>query len=173
MTTNTLTEVRTGTYRIEPARSVCRFTGTHIFGLKPVPGTMAVTGGTISVAADPERSIASAELDAASFTTDDPRRDRDVRGRRLLDVADHPEIGFRSTRCRRTGDGWQLAGVLAVRGGSCDVVLDLVSAEPVADGYRFVATCAVDRVAAGVTSGRLLIGRLVHVTLDIHATRTA
>ncbi|MBG0569060.1 YceI family protein [Actinoplanes aureus] len=169
MTTNTLTDIRTGTYRIDPARSACRFTATHSFGLKPVIGTMSVTGGTITVAEDPERSIASAELDAASFTTDDPRRDKDVRGKRFLDAGNHPEMGFRSTRCRRTADGWQLAGVLAVRGGSCEVVLDLVSAEADDDGYRLVASCVVDRIAAGVTSGRLIIGRYVHVNLDIHA----
>ncbi|WP_328460394.1 YceI family protein [Actinoplanes sp. NBC_00393] len=161
--------VRAGTYRIDPARSACRFTATHVLGLKPVTGTMAVTGGTVSVAADPERSIASAELDATSFTTDDPRRDRDVRGKRFLAADTHPEIGFRSTRCRRTADGWQLTGVLAVRGGSCEVTLDLVAAEAADDGYRFVVACVVDRVAAGVTAGRLIIGRQVHINLDIHA----
>lgn len=166
---NSLTDIRTGTYRIDPARSACRFTATHVFGLKPVTGTMALTGGTITVAEQPERSIASAELDAASFITDDPRRDRDVRGRRLLNTADHPEIGFRSTRCRRTAGGWQLSGVLAVRGGACEVVLDLVSGEAVDDGYRFVASCVVDRLAAGVTAGRMIIGRRVHVNLDVHA----
>jgi polyisoprenoid-binding protein YceI len=169
MTTNRLTGIRPGTYRIDPARSVCRLTATHSFGLMPVNATMALTGGTIAVAEDPERSTASAELDVASFTTDDPRRDRDVRGRRFLDAISHPEIGFRSTSCRRTAEGWQLAGVLAVRGGSWEVLLDLVSGEPDGDGYRIVASCVVDRVAAGVRAGRLVIGRLVHVSLDVHA----
>ena len=162
-------DIRTGTYRIDPARSACRFTATHVFGLKPVAGTMTVTGGTIAVAEDPERSIASAELDATSFTTDDPKRDRDVRGKRFLDTANHPEIGFRSTRCRRTAEGWQLTGVLSVRGSAGEVTLDLISAEAVGDDVRLVAGCVVDRVAAGVSAGRAIIGRLVHINLDIHA----
>ncbi|MBB2942780.1 polyisoprenoid-binding protein YceI [Actinoplanes lutulentus] len=166
---NTLIDISAGTYRIDPARSVCRLVATHAFGLHPVTGTMAVSGGTVTVAEDPERSIASAELDAASFTTDDPRRDRDIRGRRFLNTADHPEIGFRSTRCRRVADGWQLIGVLAVRGGTCEVVLDLSPAEAAGDGFRLVARCAVDRVAAGVGAGRPVIGRTVRVELDIHA----
>ncbi|MEV6301528.1 YceI family protein [Actinoplanes sp. NPDC051861] len=165
----TIFDIRTGTYRIDPARSACRFTATHVFGLKPVAGTMDVIGGTVAVAANPEHSIASAELDAASFTTDDPRRDRDIRGRRFLDAAHHPEIGFRSTRVRRTPEGWQITGVLGVRGGSCEVALDLVTGEAVDDGYRFVASCVVDRVAAGVPAGRMVVGRLVHINLDLHA----
>ncbi|GAA4590147.1 polyisoprenoid-binding protein YceI [Actinoplanes octamycinicus] len=167
MTTNTLNELRSGTYTIDPARSGCRFTARHAFGLKPVHGTMPVLGGTVTVAADPARSIASAELDAAGFTTDDPRRDRDVRGPRFLDTERHPEIGFRSTRCLLGPDGWQVAGVLSVRGGSCEVVLAVDSGEPVADGYRFTARCVVDRVAAGVRSGRGLIQRTVEIVLDV------
>ena len=166
----TLHDIRTGTYRIDPARSACRFTATHVFGLKPVAGTMDVIGGTIAVAADPAHSIASAELDAASFATDDPRRDRDIRGRRFLDAANHPEIGFRSTRVRQTPDGWQMTGVLSVRGGSCEVTLDLVGGEAVEDGCQFTAACVVDRVAAGISAGRAIIGRLVHINMDIFAT---
>jgi polyisoprenoid-binding protein YceI len=169
MTTNLSTDVRAGSYRLDPHRSVCRFTVTHVFGLKPVTGTMAVIGGAVTIADDPERSIASAELDAASFRTDDPRRDGDVRGRRFLDTGAYPEIGFRSTGLRRVPDGWRLSGVLAVRGGGCDVTLDLVTVEPAGDGCHVVARCAVDRVAAGVGAGRMLIARTVHVELDLQA----
>ncbi|MEV0901856.1 YceI family protein [Actinoplanes sp. NPDC049802] len=169
MTTTTLTSIRTGTYAIYPARSVCRFTVPHVFGLKPVTGTMALVTGTLSVASDPERSIASAEFDATTFTTDDPRRDRDIRGRRFLDTANHPEIGFRSTGVHRTAEGWRLTGVLTVRGGFCEVALKLVSVLADCDCYRLTASCVVDRVAAGVAAGRPLIGRHVRIDLDLYA----
>jgi len=168
-TTNLSAGLGTGTYHLDPHRSICRLTVAHVFGLKPVTGTMALIGGTITVAGDAERSIASAELDAATFTSDDPRRDRDVRGHRFLDTLAHPEIGFRSTGLRHTLDGWHLSGVLAVRGGSCDVTLDLNTVQREGDGCRFTATCAVDRFAAGVTAGRLLIARLAHIELDVYA----
>ena len=158
-------DILEGTYRIDPGRSACRMVATHVFGLKPVHATMDLTGGTFTVAASPERSIASAELDAGSFRTDDPRRDKDIRGPRFLDVAAHPEIGFRSTRV----EGSRLFGVLGVRGGGCEVVLDVSSVAAFDDGYRVVAACVVDRVAAGVRGGRAIIGRKVHVQLDLHA----
>jgi len=166
----TSTDIRPGSYLIDTDRSRVEFTATHVFGLKPVQGTMAVRSGTVMVAAEPRRSTVSAELDAATFTTDDPRRDRDVRGKRFLHAADFPAIGFRSTRLERSGSGWQVIGVLSVRGGSAEVVLDLTEATATADGYRFAATTTVDRVAAGVGGGRAIIGRLVQIRLTVTAT---
>jgi polyisoprenoid-binding protein YceI len=172
MTENMLTteSVRPGTYTVDPARSSVRFTATHVFGLRPVHGSMGVRSGTVTVAAEPRRSTASAEIDAASWATDDPRRDRDVRGRRFLDTGAHPSIGFRSTRLVRGPHGWQITGVLGVRGGSTEVTLDLTGAKPLPDGYRFTATADIDRVAAGVTAGRAIIGRRVAVTVTVCVT---
>ena len=161
--TNTLTSIQAGTYTIDPGRSAVRFTATHVFGLKPVDGTMAIRSGTVVVAGEPRRSTVSAEIDAASWATDDARRDKDVRGKRFLDTDRHPVIGFRSTRVVLGADGWQVAGVLGVRGGSCEVTLNLTEIAP--DG--FTATARVDRVAAGVGGGRAIIGRYVEVTLSV------
>jgi polyisoprenoid-binding protein YceI len=168
--TNTLTDIRPGTYTIDPARSAVRFTATHVFGLKPVHGTMRVGSGTVMVAGEPRLSTVSAELDAASWTTDDDRRNRDVRGRKFLDTERYPAIGFRSTRITGGPGGWEIAGVLSVRGGSCEVSLHLSEAEPTPDGFRFTATTTVDRVAAGVTTGRAIVGRHVDVTLIVQVT---
>jgi polyisoprenoid-binding protein YceI len=166
--TQTRTDIRPGTYTIDPAASTCEFTATHVFGLKPVHGTMAIAYGTVTVATEPRRSTVAAELDAASFTTDDQRRNRDVRGRRFLDAQRFPVVGFRSTRLARTADGgWQVIGELAVRGGSTEVALDLTGMEPDGDGYRISATTTVDRVAAGVAAGRAIIGRLVTIRLTV------
>jgi polyisoprenoid-binding protein YceI len=168
--TNTMTEILPGTYTIDPARSAVRFTATHVFGLKPVHGTMAVRSGTVMVAEEPRRSTVSADIDAASWTTDDDRRNRDVRGKGFLDVVRYPAIGFRSTRLSRDTDGWDITGVLSVRGGSCEVTLRLGDVVRTADGYRFTATTRVDRVAAGVTAGRAIIGRHVDVELTVCVT---
>lgn len=161
--TNTLIDIRPGTYTIDPVRSGVRFTATHVFGLKPVDGTMAIRSGTVVVAAEPRRSTVSAEMDAASWTTDDARRNADVRGKNFLDAARHPVIGFRSTRVVHGADGWQVIGELSIRGGSCEVTLQLTEAGP----DRFTATARVDRVAAGVTAGRAIVGRYLDVTVTV------
>jgi polyisoprenoid-binding protein YceI len=166
----TETDIRPGTYRVDPTRSAVRFTATHVFGLKPVDGTMAITSGTVAVADALRRSTVSAEMDARSWATDDQRRDKDVKGKRFLDVDAHPMIGFRSTRVTGGSAGWQIAGVLSVRGGSTEVMLDLTEIVSTVDGYRFTATATVDRVAAGVPGGRAIIGRLLKVTLTLCVT---
>jgi polyisoprenoid-binding protein YceI len=164
----TSADIRPGSYLIDAARSRADFTATHFFGLKPVDGTIPIRSGTVVVAEDPQRSTASAELDAAAFATDDPRRDKDVRGKRFLDAAAFPAIGFRSTRVVRTAGGWQIAGVLSVRGGSTEVTLAVTESAPTVDGYRFAATTTLDRKAIGV--GNLIVGRVIQVRLTVYLT---
>jgi polyisoprenoid-binding protein YceI len=166
----TRTDIRPGTYPVDAARSSVRFTATHVFGLKPVDGTMAVRCGTVMVADEPRRSTVSAELDAGSFTTDDERRNRDVRGKNFLAAERYPTIGFRSTRVGHGAAGWQIIGVLSVRDGSAEVTLELTGIEATVDGYRFTATTTVDRVAAGVRSGRFIIGRYLDITISLCVT---
>ncbi|WP_041841297.1 YceI family protein [Actinoplanes friuliensis] len=170
MTPDVTTTARPGTYRIDPRRTTVHLTATHFLGLKPVDATLTVRSGTLMIAADPEHSTVSAELDATSFTTDDKRRDKDVLGHRFLATDSHPVISFRSTAVTRTPEGWQLTGILALRGGSAPINLHLTEAVPVADGYRFTATTTIDRIAAGVTAGRGLIARHVKVRIECVAT---
>jgi polyisoprenoid-binding protein YceI len=168
MTTNLSTDLRPGTYTIDQTQSVCTLHTTHAFGLKPVTATMAIRAGTVTIGADPARSSASAQLDAATFRSDDPKRDRDIRGKRFLAAADHPVIAFRSTGCARAAAGWQLTGVLSVRGTDSEVTLTLDAVEPTIAGYRCTARCTLDRVAAGVRAGRGLIARPVHLELEVY-----
>ncbi|WP_433295384.1 YceI family protein [Actinoplanes sp. CA-030573] len=170
MTTNLSTSIRPGTYTLDLARSTCTLNAAHAFGLKPVTATVSVLGGTVTVAADPTASSASARLDAGSFTSDDPKRDKDIRGKRFLDAAAHPVIGFRSTACARTPAGWSMTGVLSVRGTDSTVTLTLDELEPIGDGFRCVARGTIDRVTAGVKTGRGIIARPVHITLDVYAS---
>ena len=163
METNLSTDIRPGTYTIDPARSTCRLLATHAFGLKPVTATMAVRGGTVTVDVDADRCTASASLDAATFRSDDARRDRDITGKRFLDAAHHPVIAFRSTR----REGRRILGALSVRGVSSDVALEVAGCVPTVDGHLITASCVVDRVVAGVPGGRGIIARPVRITLEV------
>lgn len=169
MTTNVHTSIQPGTFTIDPARSACRLVATHVFGLKPVAAAVDLRGGTVTVAGDLAASTASAMLDAGSFRTDDRRRDKDITGKRFLDAAQHPVIAFRSTGCRRSDEGWLLDGVLRVRGRDSEVTLTIEEAELTAGGCHFVASATIDRVAAGIGTGRAIIARPVRLTLDLWA----
>jgi polyisoprenoid-binding protein YceI len=110
----------------------------------------------------------TARLDAASFTTDKPRRDKDIRSKRFLDAQRFPDMCFASERLAREGDRWLLVGTLTVRGTAAPVTLELVSATSVAGGCRFRARGRVDRYAHRV-GPRGILGRYVDVELDIVA----
>jgi polyisoprenoid-binding protein YceI len=165
--TTTAPALAPATYRIDPARSSVRFTAKELFGLIKVPGAFPVTGGTVVVAEDLTLSRVSATMDAASIDTGSRRRDNDLRTKRFLDTARHPEITF-SSREVRAGT---VTGVLTVRGTGQWVTLD-VTAIPAGDGYRFVATTRIDRRAFGVTAGRGLISPEIDVAIEVYASRT-
>jgi polyisoprenoid-binding protein YceI len=168
MTTNLSTDLRPGTYTIDQTQSTCTLHAAHAFGLKPVTATMAIRAGTVTIGADPARSSASAQLDAATFRSDDPKRDRDIRGKRFLAADSHPVIAFRSTGCARAAAGWQVTGVLSVRGTDSEVTLTLGTVEPATTGYRCTASGTLDRVAAGIKAGRGIIARPVHLEFEVY-----
>jgi polyisoprenoid-binding protein YceI len=162
----TETTVAAGTYTIDPTRSRVTFTTSHAFGLGPVAGTMAVRDGVITVADDPTRSSVRARVDAGSFTTDKRRRDTDIRSKRFLDAANHPDLAFVSDRLVRDGAGWKLHGHLTVRGRTAPVVLEVLSAEAGAGGCAITARTTVDRYAFKV-GPRGILSRYVGVELHI------
>ena len=162
----TTTAIAAGTYAIDTDRSTVRFHATHAFGLGPVSGTLAVRDGTVTVAADPAGCAVAARVDAASFTTDKPKRDADIRSKRFLHTDRHPDMGFVAGRLTRDGDRWLLAGTLTVRGTTAPVTLEVEAGSADADGCRFRARARVDRYAYRV-GPRGIIGRYIDVELDI------
>ena len=162
MNTELSTEIRPGTYTIDPSRSTCRLVATHAFGRMPVNATVAISGGTVTLTTDPARYTASATLAAASFRSGNQRRDGDIT-KRFFDSAHYPQIAFRSTGF----DGRRVTGVLSVRGTDSPVVLEITGWASTGTGYRASATTEIDRIAAGVKAGRGMVARKVRLTLEV------
>ena len=97
-------------HQLNPAASTVTFATRHMFGLAPVKGTFRLVSGQITIANPVTSSTVSAVIDAASFATGNPQRDKDVKSARFLHVRDHPQITFRSTELVRDGDAWRLRG---------------------------------------------------------------
>ena len=79
-----------GIYQLDPAASTVTFATRHMFGLAPVKGTFRLVSGQITIADPVTSSTVSAVIDAASFATGNPQRDKDVKSARFLHVRDHP-----------------------------------------------------------------------------------
>jgi len=168
MTTVTMPSIAAGTYALDTAKSSVTFSVTHMFGLGTAHGSFAVKRAEAYVDAELAHTYVDAVLDAASFHTGNPRRDKDIRSARFLDVANHPELTFCGTgvRLNRVGTA-TLNGELVVKGQCTKVALTLTECATTDAGFRCVAECVIDRYATAVTGGKGLIGRELQVRFDL------
>lgn len=159
-----------GAYRIDPQRSKVSYSGRHMFGLGVVHATFTINAGELQVADPPTASTVGASVDAGSFRSGNPRRDKDVRAAKLLDVATYTDITFASAGLREDGDRWLLTGTVTAHGSSVpvEVMIDRVTRED--GGIRVHARAEhLDRYAFGVTKAKGMVGRHLDLEFDVFA----
>ncbi|MFG2813569.1 YceI family protein [Streptomyces sp. NPDC048410] len=163
----TTTTPRLGRYTIDAASSSITFTTRHVFGLLPVRGTFAIRGGTVDVAEPLAASRLRVEIDSASFSTGNDRRDGEVRSAKFLDTDRHPLITFVSERV----DATRVSGTLTACGVARPASLSVVRAEVRAGSFTVRATTRVDRTEFGVTASRGMAGRRLDLMLEVTCVR--
>lgn len=160
-----------GRYTLDPSRTSVTFVTRHMFGLARVRGTLAATGGVLTIAERAEDSAVEAEAAAASFSTGNVLRDPQVRSGMFLDARKHPAITFRSAAVRRSGDGWAVSGVLTVKGRPAPLNLTVTEATAEGTVVVFRASGTVDRYAHGITMMRGMAARSLSIEITAYATR--
>jgi polyisoprenoid-binding protein YceI len=171
MTTTTAVQLSPGTYRINEERCLITFRTRHLFGLGAVRGTFRLRSGEIRLAEQVQDSAVRATVDAESFHTGNPGRDRTVRAARLLDTAEYPTFTFASTEVAESGGRWTVRGWLVVRGNSSPVELVIEQARADGPELTIVASTGIDRYAFGVTAMKGLAARRLSCQLEIVAIR--
>jgi polyisoprenoid-binding protein YceI len=156
-----------GRYEIDTGRSSVTFTTRHLFGLAPVRGRFAIRAGTVEVAEPIADSRIHAEIEASSFRTGNPMRDRSVRSARLLDARQYPVISFTSGCV----DGPALPGTLTVRGITQPVSLLVERTAVSPESFTARGTARIDRAGSGVTAYRGLAGRYLDLTVEVRCVR--
>jgi polyisoprenoid-binding protein YceI len=139
--------------------------------------------------AQPERASVQVRIDATTLTTGVEKRDEHLRSADFLDVANHPELSFRSTRVVLTGNPagpWaNIEGELTIRGITRPVTLSVTfGGGPVKDPFEgkehigFTAETSVDKRDfdmqwnADLQDG-LLVGNKIAITLDVEFIKAA
>ena len=160
-----------GTYRLDPAKSRVHYTGKHMFGMGTVHATFTVQGGELRVCEPLATSSVSVTVDAASFRSDNARRDKDVRSAALLDVASHPVITFASESLQQDGDTLLVTGAVTAHGHTVgvEVRIDRLAHEGTGLSLRGRAE-RLDRTAFGITGSRGMVGRFLDLDIDAFAT---
>jgi polyisoprenoid-binding protein YceI len=159
-----------GHYDIDPDRSRVTFVTRHLFGLGRVKGSLAIRRGRADIADPLEVSALYAEIDTASFHTNNRQRDDRVRSPRFLDAAAHPVMTFRSDPIE--AEDQALTGTLTVRGTTRPVTLTLTRCEVSGGSFTARATTRVDRTEFGITASRGLAARYLDLTVEVQCTRT-
>jgi len=123
-TTTPATATRS-TWQIDPSHSLVEFSVRHMM-VSTVKGHFGTISGTIyDNGEDPTLSSVQVEIDPASISTADPRRDAHLRSPDFFDVEQFPKITFKSTRIQGTRDEFKLIGDLTIRDQTREVALDV------------------------------------------------
>jgi len=168
------------TWVIDPNHSSVEFSIRHLFS--KVPGKFTKFSGTIVYdAANAASSSVKAEIDAASISTANEKRDGHLKSEDFFDVAKYPTIVFESTSTTGAGENkLKVAGNLTMHGVTKPVTLDVtfLGAGPGMGGRQvsgFEAVTKVNRKDFNIIwnrnldQGGTLLGDDVDIRLNIEA----
>jgi polyisoprenoid-binding protein YceI len=171
-----------GTFTLDAAHTTVGFVARHLMVSK-VRGSFTEVAGAITIAEEPLESSVEVTIGAGSITTGSPDRDQHLRSGDFLDLENHPQITFRSTRvAKHSGPDFVLFGDLTIRGITREVELsvefDGLARSPWGhEVIAFTATTEIDREEFGITwnaaleTGGVLVGRTVKIDISAEATR--
>lgn len=175
----------TGDWTIDPAHSEIGFSVRHAM-ITTVRGRFTEYEGRLHLdGADPAKSAAEVSIKVASIDTNQAQRDEHLRTGDFFDVANHPEITFRSTAAEILGDNaYRLTGDLTVKDVTKPVTIDFTFNGAAKDAYGnervgFEGAVTVNRTDWGLTynaaleTGGVLISEKAKLTFDISAIRNA
>lgn len=183
-TTATDLDQLTGTYDIDASHSSLEFAAKHAM-VTTVRGRFGDFTGTLYLdAQDPSKSTAEVTIDVATLDTRSDQRDEHLRSADFFDVANHPQITFRSTRAAagKNEDEYLMWGDLTIRGVAREVELAVTFTGVAQDPWGkqragFEAKTTVNRKEWGLTwnvaleAGGILVSDKVKLNLDIAAVK--
>lgn len=173
----------TGTWTIDPAHTNIGFSARHAMVAKvrgnfsDYEGSLTFDGSNIGA------STAELKIAAASISTGNADRDGHLMSPDFLDVAQFPEITFRSTKVTQKGDDeFIVTGDLTIHGTtkSVDVKFELlgVSQDPFGNTkIGFEGEAKISRKEFGLEwnavleTGGVLVGDEIKLNLDVEATK--
>ena len=167
-------------YTIDTSHSNVEFSIRHLVIAK-VRGRFTRFAGTLDL--DPDditRSRVTADIDVASISTNEDRRDAHLRSADFFDVENHPRMTFVSKRVEVVGPHLHVTGDLTIRGTTREAVLRVEQLGVAKDPYgnqraAFSASTSIDRRDYGLhwnqvlDAGGVLVGDKVEISLDIEA----
>ncbi len=173
--------VPAGTWKVDPVHSSVEFQVKHL-GIATVKGQFKEFEGTVEVG--PDGAVAYGTVKTASVDTREPQRDDHLRSADFFEVEKYPEIGFRSTAIRATGeDEFEIDADLSIHGVTRPVTL-----KATLEGYEpedhqgktrvgLSASAQINRsdfemrFNAALGSGNMVVSDKVKILVDVSAVK--
>jgi polyisoprenoid-binding protein YceI len=135
-----VTEIATGTWRLDPARSSVEFHVPHLYGLITVKGHFNRYEGTLDLSGRPAVKLV---IEADSVDTKLSKRDRHLRSADFFDVANHSEVRFEADTATAEGEELKVHGILHVAGKQIPLDVD-ATVTPDGDELEIEASALAD-----------------------------
>lgn len=168
-------------YEIDLAHSSIGFSAKHLV----ISNTKGVfkdfSGAIILDETDISKSSVNVTIKTASISTDNEKRDNHLKSADFLDVANHPEITFKSKSVSKTDDGYRMVGDLTIRGVTKEVTIPFTLVGPVdAFGGKRIgaeASLTINRQDFGILwsrtldNGGLVVSNEIKITLEVEGVK--
>jgi len=128
----------TTTVALDPDHTSVQFTVTHLL-ISRVSGSIPLATSRLVIDSHHTPLAAKATFNLRGITTEDARRDADLRGDKWFDVAEYPTMSFRSTTIvPGAGHTFTLRGLLTLHGTTAPIVLHGLYTGKARDPYGHV-----------------------------------
>ena len=168
-------QAQTSTWSIDPAHSSINFEVRHM-GVSNVHGSINNVKGTVVYDdQDITKSSVQATADISSVNTNVEKRDQDLKSPKFFDVAQFPQLSFKSTSVSKSDGKLTLTGDLTMHGVTKTVTLDLDGPAPPQTDKNgktrsgFSASGVLKRTDFGVGAGypTAVVGEDVKFSIDV------
>lgn len=176
------TSTTTTTWTIDNSHTLAEFSVKHMM-ISTVRGQFRNVTGTIELnEADFTQSSVNAEIEVASLTTRDDKRDAHLASSDFFEVETYPTITFKSTRIEKADDDYKVYGDLTIRGVTKPIVLKAefngIGTSPWGSTVAgFSADTQISRKEFGLEwnvaleAGGVLVGDQVKIHLEVEAIK--
>jgi polyisoprenoid-binding protein YceI len=159
-----------GTWTLDPSRTTVALKTKAMWGLVPVKGSFAATGGTATVT--PEGAVtATVEISSASINTKMKKRDEHLRSDDFFAADAHPTITVAIDHVDAKASDPSATGSLTVRGQSTPLTFPLTVTSLDSQTAELDAVVEVDRSQVGIDFKAKGATKMVS-TMTVHAVFT-
>lgn len=168
-------------YDVDPVHSFVLFS-VHHFNAGYVWGRFDKVAGSFAINdSDPTQDTFNVTVDAGSLDTNNKARDKHVSGPDFLDAQTYPDITFKSTAVKKTGDTTlEVTGDLTLHGTTKSVVVEMdltgKAADPMKQGterFGVETELKINRQDYGVKGLPGAVGDEVRLIIALEGTSAA